>query len=184
MHADTKTALLAAIRAEVQADPSELGYAGKSAGEVAALMDAPVTMIAPTAHRDVSISDVEGYLRARLILAQLRPWAEAAPAGAAKLAALELLDIIASPRLSRFTTSTESGRANLLGLFATLVAATGGIVTQQHIDDLTAMTVEQGAATTGPPRWLAVIDGISGVANDPGPPNAADEALIQEALDG
>jgi hypothetical protein len=185
MHPETLAALLAAIRAELQADPSQRGYAGKSATEIAALMNAPIVVAPPTAHRDVSISDVEGYLRARLLVTQLRAWAGSAPSGTAKMAADELLDIIASPRLSLFTTSTEAGRANVLGLFATLVSATGGIITQTHLAELTAMTVApSGASVTEAPRWAVVAEGIGGVGNLPGPPNAATEELIAEAVNG
>lgn len=177
MNPETLAALHAAIRAEVAADPAARGYAGKTAAEIAALMNAGYSTAAPPAYRDVSISDVEGYLRARLVLARLRPWAATAEDGTAKLAALELLDIIASPRLSMFTTSTETGRANILGLFAALVAATGGIVTQTHADELAAMTF----APPAPPvehqaRWSLLIEGLAGA------PNIADEALVAEAL--
>lgn len=108
------------------------------------------TIAAPTRYRDVSISDVEGYLRARLLVTRLRSWVASAPTGTAKEAASELLDIIASPRLSMFSTSTESGRANVMGLFAALVAATGGVVTQQHHDDLLAMTVAPADSPISP----------------------------------
>lgn len=185
MHADTRAALLAAIRAEMAADPSQRGYQGKTASQIAALMNAPIVVTPPTAYRDVPISDVEGYLRARLLVTQLRAWAGTAPAGTAKMAADELLDIIASPRLSLFTTSTDTGRANVLGLFAALVSATAGIITQTHLDDLAAMTVApSGPPVTEPSRWAAVTSGISGVGNLPGPPNAATEALIEEAVNG
>jgi hypothetical protein len=177
MHVDAIAALLAAIRAEVQADETQRGYLGKTAGEVAALMAASIVTPAPPRYRDVSISDVEGYLRARLLVTRLRTWATAAPADTAKEAALELLDIIASPRLSKFTTSTDTGRANVLGLFAALVAATGGVVTQQHHDDLAAMTVAPpDPPTVLPSRWSVVIEGISGA------PNSPTEALIAEAM--
>ena len=105
---------------------------------MAALLAAPIVTPAPTRYCNVSISDVEGYLRARLLVTRLRSWAATAPAGTAKEAALELLDIIASPRLAMFTTETETGRGNIMGLFAALVAATNGVVTQQHHDDLLA----------------------------------------------
>lgn len=173
-------ALKTAIAAEIQSDPAT--YAGKTAAEIAALMNAPVVVAAPSAHKDVTISDVEGYLRARLILAQLRPWAAVAASGTAKLAALELLDIIASPRLARFTTSTDTGRANILGLFATLVAATGGIVTQQHYDDLAAMTVDPvGAPIMRHPRWVDVMLSLPPGAAA-GLPNEVTPETIAEAL--
>lgn len=140
-------------------------------------MASEIEVPAPTIYRDVSISDVEGYLEARLVLVRLSDWVESAPAGTAKDAARTLIRIVASSKLSRFTTSTQSGRANILGLFATLVSATNGIVTQQHYDDLAAMTVAPpGDPSIHPPRWLRVIEGI------PGAPNAPTEDLIAEAM--
>lgn len=184
MNPVTLAALLAALRTEIADDPTARGYAGKTAAEIADLLNAPVPVAGGATHRDVSISDVEGYLRARLLVTRLRSWVATAPDGTAKLAALELLDIIASPRLTMFTTSTDSGRANILGLFATLVEATGGIVTQTHYDELAAMTLSTEPAQMGPPRWAVIIEGIEGVANEPGPPNAATEALVTEAANG
>jgi hypothetical protein len=128
------------LRALVTGDGA---YAGLTEAEAAVALNAPVAQ--PAAHRDVPISDVEGYLRARLLVTRLRAWAATATFGTAREAALELLDIIASPRLSMFMTSTETGRSNIMGLFAALVAATDGIVTQQHYDDLLAMTLKPTA---------------------------------------
>jgi hypothetical protein len=168
--------LAEAIATEIQTDPAARGYAGKAAAEIAALMAAPVETQGPTQHRDVSISDVEGYLRARLLVTRLRKWVAADPGGTAQMAAEELLDIIASPRLAMFTTSTEAGRSNILGLFAALVAATGGIVTQQHHDELAAMTLKPPMPGFAPSRWAVLIEGRGGA------PNAPDESLIAEAM--
>lgn len=201
MHPDTLAALCSAIRAEIQSDPSQRGYVGKTVGQIAALMNAPIVTAPPAQHRDVSISDVEGYLRARLLVTRLRRWVLTDPGGTAQMAAEELLDIIASPRLSNFTTSSEAGRTNILGLFAALVAATGGIVTQEHYDDLAAMTTASGGApVVEPSRWATMIEGIGAAPTPPdevgddgnpvrhpgyaGPPNAATEALIEEAVNG
>lgn len=199
MHPETKALLLAAIRVEVQGDPAGLGYAGKTPAEVADLLNAPIVVQAPLTHRDVSISDVEGYLRARLLVTRLRSWAANADAGTPREAAWELLDIIASPRLMNFSTSTDSGRANILGLFGLLVQAGAGGLTAQHLADLTAMTMAPaGPPVLGPARWLVIIEGISAAPTpEPtqnedgtetqhpgyaGPPNAADEPLVAEAL--
>lgn len=174
--------LLAALAAEIASDPSQRGYAGKSAGQITALMNAPVVVASAAAHRDVSISDVEGYLRARLLVTKLRSWAEAAEAGTPREAALELLDIIASPRLQNFSTGTASGRANILGLFALLVAAGAGGMTQEHADDLAAMTLaEPGAPTTLHPRWVDVVLSLPFEVRA-GLPNVVTEAMIDEAL--
>jgi hypothetical protein len=177
MHPDILAAVLAAIRAEVENDPTGRGYEGQTAAEIATRLNAPIVTAAPPAYRDVSISDVEGYLRARLLVTQLRTWAATAEPGTAKMAALEMLDIIASPRLTNFTTGTEAGRANVLGLFAVLVAATGGIVTQTHLDELTAMTLSPASpAVEMAPRWSMVIEG------QPGAPNVATAEFVAEAL--
>lgn len=187
MHPDTLALLQAAIRAEVQGDPAKRGYGGKSAAEIANLLNAPVVAQPAATHRDVSISDVEGYLRARLLVTRLRTWEATAEEGTPKMAALELLDIIASPRLATFTTSTDSGRANVLGLFGLLAQAGAGGITMQNLADLTAMTLAPaGPATVHAPRWSHVIAGIGGVTEEqveyPGPPNVADDALVAEAL--
>lgn len=177
MHPDMRALLVARIRAELQDDPAGLGYAGKSAAEVKLIQDAVVAVETPAGHRDVGISDVEGYLRARLLVTRLRAWAAGADGGVAKDAALELLDIIASPRLMNLSTSTDSGRANILGLFGLLVQAGAGGLTAANLDDLTEMTVAAAApATITPPRWVGIIEGIAEA------PNAADIDMIAEAL--
>jgi hypothetical protein len=208
MHPDTKALLLAAIRAEVQADadrPSPIGYANKSAAEIAALMNAPVVVAQPATHRDVSISDVRGYLEARLVLVRLEDWIAdpATPKGSARDAARTLLRVTSAPGLADFKTKTEGGRANILGLFALLVSAGAGGLTQTHYNEIAAMTLAPaGPPVVEPARWGAVIDGISAAATpaEPigqtedgkpiphpgyaGPPNAATEALVQEAING
>lgn len=174
MHPDTMAALAARIRAEVDAGPA---YAGRTAAEIAAMLNAPVVVEQPAAHRDVLISDVEGYLRARLLVVGLREWAATAEPSLARSAARELLDIIASPRLSLFLTSTEGGRANVLGLFGLLAAEGAGGIGAEHLADMQAMTLAPaGPPVVGPPRWAVLIEGL------PGAPNAADEALVAEAL--
>lgn len=178
MHPDTIAALNAAIAAEIAADPASIGYAGRTAAEIADLMNAPVP--AASSYRDVSISDVEGYLRARLLVVGLTDWHATAQPSMARSAAGELLSIIASPRLQMFSTGTASGRANILGLFQTLVDAGAGGITQQHHTELAAMT-EAPAGPPLPARWLTVIDGISGVSGQPGPPNTATADLIAGA---
>lgn len=189
MHPDTKALLLAAIRAEVQGDPTGRGYAGKMPAEVADLLNTPVVVQAPMTHRDVSISDVRGYLEARLVMVRLEDWINdlETPRGTARDAARTLLRITTGTGLSNFTTSTDSGRANILGLFGLLVQAGAGGLTAQHLADLTAMTLAlAGPATVHTPRWSHVIAGIGGVTDEtveyPGPPNIADEALVAEAL--
>jgi len=183
IHPDTLGALLAAIRAELAADPSQRGYAGKSAGQIAALMNAPVVVAQAPQYRDVPISDVEGYLAARLVLVGLDDWIETAPSGIAKQAARQLVQIIRGGRISVFLTSDKVRRESVFGLFALLTQAGAGGLTLEHYSEIVAMALAPpGPPIVQPPRWGAVIDGISGVGNDPGPPNAATEALIEEAL--
>lgn len=187
MHATTKALLLAAIRAEVQGDPAGRGYAGKTAAEIVALLNTPVVTEPPSAYRDVPVSDVRGFLEARLVLVRLEDWVAdpETPKGDARDAARTLLRVTSGDGIENFTTSTASGRANILGIFGLLVQAGAGGLTAQHYADLTAMTIAPaGPAVVGPPRWALLIDGMSGEEGFPGPPNAADEALVMEALDG
>lgn len=185
MHADTKAALLAAIRAELQADPSERGYAGKSAGQIAALMNAPITVVAAATYRDVLVSDVEEYLEDQLAMQGLIDWIENNQGDSQALTiAKTLRRVMSGGRLSRFLTADPGKRANVLGMFQVLAQTEGTGITQAHADALAAMTIVHEITTEAPPRWFSVTDGIGGVGNEPGPPNAADEALIQEALDG
>lgn len=182
MHAATLQALRAAILAELQSDPTARGYAGKSPGQIAALMNLPVVVTAAPVRQDVLISDVKGYLARRLVIVRLR---RAVPTltGDAKDVAEALLDIMADTQLTRFLTADDAKRAGVLGMFALLVQAGAGGLTQAMYDDIEAMTLAPaGEAETQPARWLAVIDGIGGEGNEPGPPNAASEALIAEAL--
>ena len=201
MHADTKAALLAAIRAELQADPTQRGYDGKNAGQIVALLNAPITVVAPPAYRDVLVSDVEGYLEGQLAMQSLIDWSDAQQSDSQALAiAKTLRRVMAGGRLTYFLTKNPVTRANVLGMFQVLAQTEGTGITQAHADALAAMTLEPaGSTATEPCRWLAVIDGISAAETPPpvknedgsvtfhpgyaGPPNAADEALIQEALD-
>ena len=185
MHPSTKGTVLAAIRAEVQADPTERGYAGQTTAEIAALMNAPVVVEPAPAYRDVPVSDVRGYLEARLVLVRLEDWVAnpATPGGDARDAARTLLRVTSNSGIQNFTTSTEGGRSNILGMFGLLVQAGAGGLTLAHYAELAAMTLAPaGTPVTTAPRWALLIDGISGEEGHPGPPNAADAALIEEAL--
>jgi hypothetical protein len=186
MHPDTLAALRAAIRAEIAADPTARGYAGKTPAEIAALMNAPIVTVPAAQYRDVLVSDVRGYLEARLLLVRIEDWIAdpATPPGDARDAARTLLRVTGNSNITYFSTGNPGGRANVLGLFALLVSAGAGGLTQAHYDDLAAMTVASQPPQTAPAQWLAVIEGISGVDGLPGPPNAATEALVQEAING
>lgn len=185
MHADTLAALNAAIVAEVAADPTQRGYAGKDAGQIAALMNLPIVVAQPATHRDVLVSDVRGYLEARLVLVRLEDWVAAldTPGGDARDAARTLLRVTDNSGITYFSTGNLAGRTNVLGLFAVLVATGAGGLTQAHYDEIAAMTLAPaGPPVTEPPRWLVVIEGIGGVGNQAGPPNAATAELIEGAL--
>lgn len=183
MHPETLALLQARIRAEVQADPSERGYAGKSAGQIAALMNAPIAVVAAAAYRDVLVSDVEGYLEGQLAMQRLIDWIENNQGDSQALTiAKTLRRVMSDGRLSRFLTADPAKRANVLGMFHVLAQTEGTGITQAHADALAAMTIVHEITTEAPPRWSSVIEGIGGVGGEPGPPNAADEALIAGAL--
>jgi hypothetical protein len=183
MHPVTKEHLNLVIRSEAQEDPAGRGYAGKSASEIFDLMRSPYEPSMPVVYQDVLISDVRGYLEARLVLVRLEDWAPTAEAGNARDAARTLLRVTSAPGLTYFTTSRPTGRENVLGLFGLLVQAGAGGLTQQHYDEIAAMTVAPSpAAAEAPARWQIVISGISGHDGQAGPPNVAELALIEDAL--
>jgi hypothetical protein len=185
MHPETLAALLAAIRAELVADPSQRGYAGKSAAEIASLMNDPVVVAQAPVYRDVPVSSVEGYMRLRTHIVRLKRWVDSTEVSQLRDFAEEMLDMIAAGKVGVFETSDDAKRPAILGAFAGLAAVGAGGFNAQSVADLTAMTLAPpGPPVVQPPRWGAVIDGISGVGNDPGPPNAATEALVQEAING
>lgn len=182
MDADTRAALLAAIRAEVEADPTARGYAGKSAGEIAALLSAPIVVAAPVEYRDVPVSSVEGYMRLRTHIVKLTRWVAAQPVSDLRDFAEELLGMIAAANVGVFQTSDPDKRAGILGAFAALAAVGAGGFTAQSVVDLTAMTVAPAVApTVGNPRWLDVMLSLP-YADRAGMPNeiAADD--VAEAL--
>jgi len=179
MHPDTLAAVVAALRAELAAP----AYKGLSVAEQVAALNAPVVVAQAAGYRDVSISDVRGYLEARLVMVRLEDWIVTAEHGIPRDAARTLLRITTGTGLNNFTTSTPTGRANVLGLFALLVQAGAGGLTLEHYSEIVAMTLAPaGPAVTSPPRWALLIEGIGGIDDQLGPPNVADAALVMEAL--
>lgn len=174
--------LRAALAAEIASDPSQRGYAGKSAGQITALMNAPIVVAEPPAYRDVLISDVEGYLAARLVLVGLDDWIETAAPGIAKQAARQLVQIIRGGRISVFLTSDKARRDSILNLFGLLTKAGAGGLTLEHYADIAAMTLAPaGPPTTLHPRWVDVQVSLSAEPRA-GLPNVVTEAMIDEAL--
>lgn len=202
MHQDTIDSLYIAIHAEVVNDPAGRGYAGKTPAEIVDLMNAPMVVQPDTVPCDVLVSDVRGYLEARLVLVRLEDWVSnpATPAGDARDAARTLLRVTGNSGITYFSTGNPVGRANVLGLFALLVAAGAGGLTQAHYDELEAMATRTGPSETHHPRWLTVIEGIPAAPTPPepvgmtedgkpifhpgyaGPPNAATVELVAGAL--
>ena len=183
MHQETLALLLAAIRAEVQADPAGCGYAGRTAAEIVSLLNAPIATAPPAAYRDVPVSSVEGYMRLRRHIVRLARWVAEQPVSDLRDFAEEMLGMMAAGKVAVFETSNPAKRAAILGAFGGLAAAGAGGFDAQSVADLDAMTIAPaGPPVVGAPRWAIIIDGISGVDNAPGPPNAADEALIAEVL--
>lgn len=185
MHPDTIAALRARLLAELADDPTGRGYAGLGAADLAAALNAPVAVEAPTAYRDVLVSDVEGYLAARLLLVGLEDWVAAAEAGTPRQAARQLLQIIQGGRLRVFLTSDAARRVNVLAMFASLCGAGAGGLTMEHYADLAAMCVAPaGPPVVAPARWQIVIDGLSAEPGHAGPPNAASADLVEVLTNG
>lgn len=182
MHLITATAAVAALRAEIENDPTGRGYDGKSVSEIVALLNAPV--VAPPSRVDVLISDVKGYLARRLVIVRMRRQVTDLT-GDIRDVAEALLDILHDTQMTRFFTADATKRAGVLGMFAMLVQAGVGGLTQDHYNEIEAMTIAPaGSGDTSAPRWAIAMSGISGEEGHPGPPNAASEALVAEALNG
>lgn len=103
---------------------------------------------------DVSISDVESYLRLHGLVFSLRLWKDKAlqqgTINEAVSAAAELVDMIASPRLSKFETSNPARLAALQAMLDGLVQARAGGFAQENMDELLSLT----DATA--PKWPGV----------------------------
>jgi hypothetical protein len=169
--------LQAAIRAEVETDPTERGYAGKTFEQIADLLNASVVESTQPVYRDVLISDVEGYMAARLLIVGLQDWIDSASAGPARQVARQLMQIIEGGRLRVFVTSDSARRANVMALFSTLVAVNAGGITQTHYDEIEAMTTSsETQVVEQTPRWSLLIEGLADA------PNAADASLVEAAL--
>ena len=181
MHQDTLALLLAAIRAEVQGDPTGRGYGGLEAAEIAARMNSPTVVVPPQARRNVAISDVKGYLAARLVIVRLRRDPPALT-GMARDIAEALLDILGDTQLRDFLTAEDATRTNVLGMFATLVAAGAGGLSAEHLAEIESMTLAPaGEPVVSHPRWLDVMLALPIAARD-GLPNEVSAAMVKEAL--
>ena len=197
MHASTEAALLAAIRAELQANPAT--YAGKSAAEIAALMNAPVVAAAPSPQPRAFLwrsakALAQEYGRWALIALRARGTPATPPASAADFAVLTALNAISMADDQQIDPAHPVKWATFCGGLASLVAV--GDLTAEIAAEIEALGAYQPPPPPpSHPRWLDVIDGISaaetpaGLGEDgrphpgyAGPPNAASEELIAEAL--
>jgi len=178
LHPDVK----AALAAEIAGDPAGRGYAGKSASERAALMSEGYAIAPAQTYRNVLISDVKGYLAARLVIVRLRRGLTDMPEGQARDIAEALLDILHDTQLREFLTADEELRNNVLGMFAVLAQAGAGGLTLQHYADIVAMTVAPAEAPVRHhSRWLDLMLALKPEAAA-GLPNEVDAGMIAEAL--
>jgi hypothetical protein len=186
MHAQTKTALFSAIRAEVQGDPAQRGYAGKTATQIAALMAAPVPAPTPDpVPRAFKWGDARGIAQSHgcwpLIVLRARATPTIPPATVTDGAVLAAINAVSTER-EQVIDATD---AAVWQAFTTGIAAfrAVGDLTEAAVTAILALGTEQPPTPpAGPSRWLVVIDGIGGVGNLPGPPNGPDAALIGEAM--
>jgi hypothetical protein len=177
MDPDTLAALTAAIRAEVQGDPSGRGYAGKKPAEIAALMNAPIVVAQPPRYRDVPVSSVEGYMRLRTHIVRLKRWVDQTDVSQLRDFAEEMLGMIAAGKVGVFETSDDAKRPAILGAFAGLAAVGAGGFDAQSVVDLTAMTIAPaGPPIEAPARWSVLREGVPDV------PHLVTETLVAEAL--
>jgi hypothetical protein len=149
-------------------------YAALSPEEAETALNTSVELPAEPFHRDVLISDVEGYLAARLVLVNLDDWVATAESGLARQAARQLIQIIRGGRISVFLTSDAEQRQSMLGLFGLLVQAGAGGLTPQHYDDIAGMTLAP------PPPLITPREQIGW----PGPRIWASDVIAARAMEG
>lgn len=171
--------MLAALKAELANDPAARGYAGKSANEQAALLNAPFAGAAPGAVAvAIPLGLVEGYLRARFFMTRLQAYASASPpAGAspqAVEAASELLGMIASPHTATVDMTDPVVAGAVAASLAALAAegAAGRFVNlagqafgAANVADLLALGAHQAAAMQTHPRVMDVFMTITDAPN-------------------
>lgn len=121
----------AALKAEI----SKPSYDGLSDEQIAAELNA-ANIAVPA---DIGVGDVEGYLRLNARITGLEDWIAANPnPSVARTAARELLGIL-SGKVTVLSTGTPTTRAVLQGMFAAIVSAGAGGVTQADSDALFGM---------------------------------------------
>ena len=206
MHPITKAALLAAIGAELAADPAQRGYDGRTATEIAALMAAPVPQPAPPPEaRVLTWGEARGIAQSHgcwpMIVLRARGTPANPPVEPEDWAILAAINAVGTERDQR----VNAGDPAEWGAF------TAGVAAFEAVGDLTAAASaailalgshQPATPPDAPSRWSIVIDGISAaptpaepvsldangdVVSHPGnagPPNRPEVALIQEALDG
>lgn len=178
LHPDVRVAIIA----EVANDPASRGYAGKSHAAIAALMSESWEIAASPTHVDVSISSVEGYMRLRRHIVQLRRWVKETPQSDLRDFAEELLDMIAAANVRVFQTGDDTKRPAILGAFAALAAVGAGGFSAASVADLTAMTVgPPGEPIRFHPRWIDVVQPLTREAKE-NLPNIVTADMIAEAL--
>ncbi len=204
IHPDTRATLLQALRGEIKNDPVQRGYAGKSAADIAALMAAPVSQDEPEPEqRPFKWGEARGIAQAHgcwpFIVLRSRKTPNLPPASMEDGAILAAINAVGTEREQVIEASDPNVWAAFSGGIQAFLAV--GDLTQAAADAILALGMYQPPAPPpAPPRWLALIDGISAaepgepIKNDDGterphpgfagPPNAPDEALIQEALNG
>jgi hypothetical protein len=149
-------------------------YAAISPDDAEVALNAPAERPAEPAYRDVLISDVEGYLAARLVLVGLDDWIETAPSGIAKQAARQLVQIIRGGRITVFLTSDKVRRESVFGLFALLTQAGAGGLTLEHYADIVAMAIKPAPPPIAPREQI----------DWPGPRIWAADVIAARAMEG
>jgi hypothetical protein len=146
---------MTALRYELLADPLQRGYSGMTNEEVAASLDTVDIVISI----DLPIFEVQAYLLFDGTLIALRDWLPANPTpGPLRTSVAALLEAIDSPRLDNFKLSDPARYQAVLQQVTIMV--NGGLLTQQHADDLIGMatlTVSR-ASQIGWPKGVSAAD--------------------------
>lgn len=169
--------LLAMLRAELVDDLAGRGYAGHTAEEIAALLNAPYEAeIAPAGIRDVPVAEIETYLRSHLLVGAWKRFVTNPPAEAPAQVVdgvSELLDILGSRNVRTIGMTDPTTAATVDAVLTAIVPF--GLLTDAQRGELLALAQAPAVTEERHPRWVDLIIGIAGAAN------AATEADVQEA---
>jgi len=188
MHPDTIAALRARLAAEIATDPTDRGYWGKTAAEIAALLEQPVPAPAPSPiPRVFAWSEARAIAQTHglwpLIVVRARGTPSIPPATTNDVATLAAINAVSMDPAQMIDPSDPAAWAAFQAGLSAFLAV--GCLTEGAAAAILALgSVVPASGPDGPARWQIVIDGLSAEVGHSGPPNSADAALVEALTNG